>query len=52
MKKYLVTGCSGFIGSFVTDLLLRQKHGVVGVDNMNRKKCRLKGLEISVFKKY
>ncbi len=34
MKK-LVTGCSGFIGSFVTDLLLRQGHGVVGLDNMN-----------------
>ncbi len=35
MKKYLVTGCSGFIGSFVADLLLRQGHTVVGVDNMN-----------------
>ncbi len=35
MKKYLVTGCSGFIGSFVTDLLLRHRHVVVGVDNMN-----------------
>jgi len=35
MAHYLVTGAAGFIGSFVTELLLRDGHSVVGVDNMN-----------------
>jgi len=31
----LVTGCAGFIGSKVTDLLLREGHEVFGVDTLN-----------------
>lgn len=31
----LVTGCAGFIGSKVVELLIRSGHGVVGVDNLN-----------------
>jgi len=31
----LVTGCAGFIGSNVTEMLLSQGRRVVGVDNMN-----------------
>ena len=31
----LVTGCAGFIGSRVTELLLEQGRRVVGVDNLN-----------------
>ena len=35
VKKYLVTGCAGFIASKVTELLLDAGHSVVGVDNVN-----------------
>jgi nucleoside-diphosphate-sugar epimerase len=35
VKKYLVTGCAGFIASRVTELLLEAGHQVVGVDNVN-----------------
>ena len=34
MKSALVTGCAGFIGSHVTDRLLRAGYSVVGVDNL------------------
>ncbi len=34
-KRYLVTGCAGFIASRVTELLLDAGHLVVGVDNLN-----------------
>ena len=33
--RVLVTGCAGFIGWKVTELLLRDGHTVVGVDNLN-----------------
>ncbi len=33
--KYLVTGCAGFIGWKVTELLLADGHTVVGIDNLN-----------------
>ncbi len=32
---YFVTGCVGFIGSKVTELLLKDGHTVVGADNLN-----------------
>lgn len=35
MGLYLVTGACGFIGSKVAELLLRNGHTVVGIDNMN-----------------
>lgn len=35
MGYYLVTGAAGFIASKVSELLLRQGHSVVGLDNMN-----------------
>lgn len=34
--KILVTGCAGFIGSHLSELLLRHGHDVVGIDNMNQ----------------
>jgi len=34
-KRYLVTGCAGFIASKVTELLLNAGHRVVGVDSLN-----------------
>lgn len=33
--RILVTGCAGFIGSRVTEALIRGGHEVVGVDNLN-----------------
>lgn len=35
MSQYLVTGCAGFIGSKVTEFLLKEGHRVTGVDNLN-----------------
>jgi len=35
MANYLVTGCAGFIGARVSEMLLDEGHGVVGVDNLN-----------------
>ncbi len=35
MKKYLVTGGAGFIGSHLCDYLLSQGHSVVIIDNFN-----------------
>jgi UDP-N-acetylglucosamine 4-epimerase len=32
-KRWLVTGCAGFIGSHLTEALLRLKQDVVGLDN-------------------
>ena len=35
MKKIsLVTGCAGFIGSHMTDYLLKKNHKVYGLDNL------------------
>lgn len=34
-NRYLVTGCAGFIGSKVAELLLDAGHAVVGVDSVN-----------------
>ena len=48
---YFVTGCVGFIGSKVTELLLMDGHTVVGIDNLNDaydvrlKRWRLQQLE-------
>jgi nucleoside-diphosphate-sugar epimerase len=33
--KYLVTGCAGFIGSRIAEMLLLQGHDVQGVDDLN-----------------
>ena len=34
-RRYLITGGCGFIGSHLTDILLRQGHSVVVVDNLS-----------------
>ena len=34
-QKFLVTGCAGFIGSFVTEALLEKGAIVFGMDNLN-----------------
>ncbi|MBI1893939.1 MAG: NAD-dependent epimerase/dehydratase family protein, partial [Candidatus Rokubacteria bacterium] len=31
----LLTGCAGFIGAKVTELLLADGHTVIGIDNLN-----------------
>ena len=51
MKTYLLTGAAGFIGSKTAELLLKNGHTVVGVDNLNDyyspavKQLRLKPLK-------
>ena len=35
MQKILVTGCAGFIGSHVCELLLKKGYAVVGIDNFD-----------------
>lgn len=35
MGNYLVTGAAGFIGSRTSELLIKDGHTVVGIDNMN-----------------
>lgn len=35
MKKVLITGCAGFIGSTISERLLSQKAEVYGIDNIN-----------------
>ena len=32
---YLVTGCAGFIGFHMCELLLKKKYKVIGIDNLN-----------------
>jgi nucleoside-diphosphate-sugar epimerase len=53
MKHYLVTGCAGFIGAKVAELLLRQGHRVAGIDNMNAYyDRRLKNHRLAALKAY
>jgi UDP-glucuronate 4-epimerase len=59
MRKILVTGCAGFIGSHLVDDLLNNDYEVVGVDNFNDyydpniKRSNLKwALKNSCFKLY
>lgn len=35
MAVYLITGCAGFIGSHLADVLVKSKHKVIGVDNFD-----------------
>src|SRR6478672_13043316 len=35
MGNYLVTGAAGFIGARTSELLIKDGHSVVGLDNMN-----------------
>jgi len=35
MSKYIVTGCAGFIGSHITDRILKLGSSVLGIDNLS-----------------
>jgi nucleoside-diphosphate-sugar epimerase len=35
MERILVTGAAGFIGSKVSEMLLEDRHDVIGIDNLN-----------------
>ena len=35
MEKILVTGCAGFIGSHVSEFLLKNNKFIIGLDNLN-----------------
>ncbi|MCL4527907.1 MAG: SDR family NAD(P)-dependent oxidoreductase [Chloroflexi bacterium] len=59
MANYLVTGAAGFIGARTSEMLIKQGHTVVGIDNMNdaydvrMKEFRLKTLSgLKSFKLY
>ena len=41
MKTYLVTGCAGFIGSNLVDLLLKKNFTIVGIDNLSTGKKKI-----------
>lgn len=51
MAHYLVTGAAGFIGARTSEMLIEQRHTVVGIDNVNdaydprMKEYRLKKLQ-------
>ena len=50
--KYLVTGAAGFIGAKTAELLMRDGHEVVGLDNMNDYyDVRLKDYRLGLLKK-
>jgi UDP-glucuronate 4-epimerase len=52
MKIILVTGAAGFIGAKTSELLLRQKKLVIGVDNMNDYyDVRLKNYRLGILRK-
>ena len=52
-KKILVTGCAGFIGSHLSELLLRVNHNVIGIDNINSYyDVSLKEKNLDILKKY
>ena len=34
MKKILITGGAGFIGSHLTDFYLKKRYKVIGIDNL------------------
>tara|TARA_A100000164_G_C21923531_1_gene781879 strand:+ start:1331 stop:2254 length:924 start_codon:yes stop_codon:yes gene_type:complete len=49
----LVTGCAGFIGSHLCELLLKQNTIVIGIDNMNNYYSQsLKQTNLNVLKEY
>jgi len=56
--KYLITGCSGFIGFHIVQNLIKKKNLVIGIDNLNKyydfklKNDRLKKLKNKNFKFY
>jgi nucleoside-diphosphate-sugar epimerase len=52
-KMILVTGAAGFIGAKTSELLLRQKKLVIGVDNMNDYyDVRLKKYRLDILRRY
>lgn len=42
MKKILITGINGFIGSHLTDYLIKQNHLIYGIERPNQKYLNLK----------
>ena len=51
MKKFLITGAAGFIGSKIVEELISKNNFVIGIDNLNNyynvklKKDRLNNIE-------
>ena len=51
--RILVTGCAGFIGSHVCEYLLKEKHKILGIDNMTENYDLNKKLyNLAILKKY
>ena len=36
MKKFLITGAAGFIGSKIVEELISKNNFVIGIDNLNK----------------
>ncbi len=52
MKKILITGCAGFIGFHLSELLLKKGYRVIGVDNLNDYySVKLKSSRIKILEK-
>lgn len=51
--KFLITGCAGFIGSHLSESLLKQNNIIIGIDNINDYyDINLKYKNIEILKKY
>lgn len=53
LKKILVTGCAGFIGSHLSELLLKMNYNIIGIDNINSYyDVSLKEKNLDILKRY
>jgi len=53
MKSFLVTGCAGFIGFYISKKLIIKGYKIIGIDNLNNYYSRKSKIErLNILKKY